>query len=122
MVDMQGRAEAAFPAVLIQMREHGMRLPAEALLNREHPSGMVLLRDHFTRPRWHAHLCPPDNLDRDLVPQLSDAVLVREGKGVRLYRGTQWVNGVHVVQSWLCAPTAARAKEILLAMDWKAQG
>jgi hypothetical protein len=122
IADIEGRKLAAFPCVVVQMREHSMRLPAEVLLAREHPEGFVLLTDHWTRPRWVGHLYRPPEWDRDLLPQLSEAELIRENKGVRLYRGKQWVNGMTVVQSWLCAPTAARAREVLLALDWRSGG
>ncbi|MCC2673274.1 MAG: hypothetical protein K0R58_221 [Ramlibacter sp.] len=57
-------------------------------------------------------------MDRELLPRVLHARLARENDGVRLYGGIEpgERGQPDFRQAWLCAPTPARAREILPAM------
>lgn len=58
-------------------------------------------------------------MERELLPRLRHATLVRENEGVRLYSGIDPASErgqPDMRQGWLCAPTPERAREILMTM------
>jgi hypothetical protein len=61
---------------------------------------------------------PTRTMDRELLPRVLHARLARENDGVRLYGGIEpgERGQPDFRQAWLCAPTPARAREILPAM------
>lgn len=110
--------EAAVPATVVVLRRRGVRIPAAELLKAEPPSGLLLAMDQYTQPDWYCCLFAGDKMDRDLLPRLMFARLERQNDGVRLYGGIEpgGRGQPDFRQAWLCTPTPARAREILLEM------
>lgn len=114
----QAMREAAVPATVVRLRRRGVRIPAAELLCVEPPSGLVLCMDQYTAPDWYACLFAADAMDKEVLPRLLHARLERENDGVRLYGGIEpgERGQPDLRQAWLCTPSAARAREILLDM------
>lgn len=110
---------AALPCTVVVLRRHGVRIPAAQLLRTEPPAGLLLCLDRYTSPEWYACLFADDKMERELLPRLRHARLERENAGVRLLGGIEPATDRGAPdhrQAWLCTPTPARAREILLEM------
>jgi hypothetical protein len=109
--------EAALRATVVVLYRVGRRIPATQLLRQEPASGWLVCRNRYTAPAWYACLFEDEGMLREST-RLMRAQLERENDGVRLYGGLEvdaqgrqeWR------QAWLCTPTPARAREILLEM------
>ncbi|MCC2632129.1 MAG: hypothetical protein K0S48_15 [Ramlibacter sp.] len=108
---------AALPATVVVLRRRGERIPAAQLLRTEPPSGLLVCMDRYTAPAWYGCLFD-DKMERELLPRLMHLQLERESGGVRLYAGIEVGDrgDPDRRQAWLCTPTPARMREILLAM------
>jgi hypothetical protein len=121
--DREAMRESALPEIVVVLRRRGARVPAAELLRTEPPAGLLLAMDRYTAPAWHCCLFVPD-MEHELLPRLLHARLERENDGVRLYGGIEPGDRGQpdFRQAWLCAPTPARAREILLNMLERAGG
>lgn len=110
--------EAAVHCSVVVLRRRGQRIRTAELLRVEPPSGWLLCMDRYTAPHWHACLFQDEGMEREVLPRLLHAVLERENAGVRLYGGMEPGDRGQrdFRQAWLCTPTPARAREILLEM------
>lgn len=124
MADRQAMREAAVPCSVVVLRRRGERISAAELLRNEPPDGFLVCQDRYTTPNWYACLFGDAEMTKEVLPRLLHARLERENTGVRLYGGMEvdaqgrqeWR------QAWLCTPTPARAREILLEMLEREQG
>lgn len=118
MIDRKEMHKAALPCTVVVLRRRGQRIPAAELLRHEPPSGLLLALDRYTTPEWHLCLFRDDAMQTELLPRLMHARLERQNEGVRLYAGIEpGERGQRDMrQSWLCTPTPARARELLLEM------
>lgn len=108
--------EAALPCTVVVLRRRGVRIPAAELLRAEPPAGLLLCMQRYTAPAWYACLFQDEAMQKELLPRLLHARLERDNGGVRLYGGLEVDQHQEWRQAWLCTPTPARAREILLAM------
>ncbi|MDB5860849.1 MAG: hypothetical protein JWQ76_4538 [Ramlibacter sp.] len=117
--DRRGMRAAAIPATVVVLRRLGQRIPAAQLLRAAAPpAGWLVCMDRYTQPNWHACLFADETMLKELLPKLLHARLERENGGVRLFGGIEVdaQGRQEYRQAWLCTPTPARAREILLAM------
>jgi hypothetical protein len=116
--DRRELREAALPATVVVLRRRGERIPAAQLLRTEPPSGMLVCMDRYTQPAWYGCLFADEKMEREVLPRLMHVQLERESGGVRLYAGIEVGDrgDPDRRQAWLCTPTPARMREILLAM------
>jgi hypothetical protein len=119
LADRAAMRLAALPATVVVLYRRGARIPVGELLRAEPPSGWLVASDRYTGPHWTASLFAADDMQREVLPRLLRAQLEREHGGVRLYGGLD-VDAARERQewrqAWLCTPTPARAREILLSM------
>lgn len=87
---------------VVILRRHGRRIPAEALLDVQHPIGHLVCQQRGDH--WHADLyANPRSGDQVYVGghelSLGFVTLERESGGTRLYRGGVWEGRKLVAQS-----------------------
>ncbi len=104
----------AYRCYVLRLKYKGKLMPVRELLCAEPERGALLM----TRPgeQWFATLFDYELVQHEML-FLAQARLVKDHGGCRQYQGLEREGRTpRWPQTWLCTPTAERAKEIVQAM------